>query len=131
MNDNDIQGNVVHAFNKPHQRFVMLQLPDDVDQARGWLEDLRGTVATGGRLVEHKKARKDNPAKPPTKLWTGVSLTWTGLRRLAATDLDAALRDDFAFRAGARARAGDLGDVGRSAPDHWLFGAVDAVVTLA
>src|SRR5262249_20086351 len=105
MNDNDIQGNVVQPFNKPCQRFVMLKLPGDVDRAREWLDDVRGDVATGAELSKHRTARRNRPGSPPTKVWTGVTLTWTGLQRLGPPDLDAALCDDYAFRAGARGRA--------------------------
>jgi Dyp-type peroxidase family len=128
VNHADIQGNVLFGFNKPHQRFVTLLLPDDVTAARKWLDKLCGEVASGEAVRRHKELRKKGKAGDTT--WTGLGLTWSGLARLDAPDL-AALREDYAFRVGPQVRAPDLGDVGRSAPEKWLFGGVDAVVTLA
>jgi Dyp-type peroxidase family len=60
-----------------------------------------------------------------------LGLTAAGLDRLGAP----AVSGHAAFRAGAEARAPDLGDTGDSAPDRWRFGngahPVDAVVTIA
>jgi Dyp-type peroxidase family len=129
VNHADIQGNVLFGFNKPNQRFVMLRLPGDATAARAWLERTRGEVASGEAVRRHKDKYKNGRAKPET--WTGLGLTWSGLARLGTPDLVAGLREDYAFRAGPQVRAPDLGDVGDSAPARWLFGTVDAVLTLA
>jgi Dyp-type peroxidase family len=129
MNVNDIQGNVLAGFNKPHQRFALLRLADNTAHARRWLEETRRFVARGDAVAEHNALFKKKKAKDTT--WTGVGLTWSGLVRLGTPDLVAVLREDYAFRVGPQVRAPDLGDVGRSAPERWLLGPVDAVVTLA
>jgi Dyp-type peroxidase family len=133
MNHKDIQGNVLAAFNKPHMHFLMLRLPRDADAARAWLDGMAGQVATGDAVAKHNALVDQGRAKSAT--WIGLGLTWSGLEKLEAPDLDRALADDYAFRVGPEARAADLGDVGASAPARWRFGAaaspVDAVVTVA
>jgi Dyp-type peroxidase family len=126
MNHRDIQGNVVLGFNKPNQRFVALRLPDDVAAARRWLGKMAGAVTTSQTVKDYK-----DKGSTANTTWTGLGLTWTGLVRLGARDLETVLRDDYAFRVGPAARAPDLGDVGPSAPERWRFGPVDAVVTCA
>lgn len=133
MDREDIQGNVLTGFNKPHQRFLMARLPADADAARGWLGAMADDVASDAAVAEHNALHAKGRAAPVT--WIGLSLTWSGIVALGAPGLDAAFADDYAFRAGAEARAADLGDLGASAPATWLFGAgenvVDAVVTVA
>ena len=133
MNVDDVQGNVLAGFNKPHQRFALLALSRQVDEAKRWLGELERHVASHGEVVAHNRAaawkRGDRP------VWVGVGVTRSGLARLGAERLDRALADHWAFAQGAAARAVDLGDVGDSDPAGWVFGsgpdAVDAVVTVA
>jgi Dyp-type peroxidase family len=99
--------------------------------------------------TEFSNARRARGGEdPPMKaVWVNVGLTIDGLEALASDfgGLDADLRnlsgDDqwpgfAAFQAKPAARAEDLGDTGRSAPENWVFGGpgqpdVDAVVTVA
>jgi deferrochelatase/peroxidase EfeB len=133
MDHDDIQGNVLTGFNKPHQRFLMVRLPADADAARSWLAEMADKVASDAAVAKHNALHAKGKAMPVT--WIGLALTWSGLVALGAPDLDVAFEDDYAFRAGAEARAADLGDRGAGAPATWRFGAgenvVDAVVTVA
>jgi Dyp-type peroxidase family len=148
-NSEEIQGNVLGAFNKDHMTFLLLNFTDR-DGARIWLKELLPRVTTTKELeewnTEFSNARRASGQDPPMKaVWVNVGLTIDGLRALAdnfdALDDDLTrLADDWggfaAFRARARARADAMGDRGRSAPENWVFGGpdqpnVDAVVTVA
>jgi Dyp-type peroxidase family len=148
----NIQGNVLAAFNKDHMTFLLLDFTDS-EGAREWLKEIHRRVTTTKEVedfnTEFSNARRARGGEdPPMKaVWVNVGLTIDGLEALASDfgGLDADLRnlsgDDqwpgFAdFRAKPAARAEDLGDTGRSAPENWVFGGpgqpdVDAVVTVA
>ena len=53
--------------------------------------------------------------------WITLAFTWTGLRALGVPEESLATFPD-AFREGMPARADILGDVGESAPEHWVGG---------
>jgi len=143
-NSRSIQGNVLSAFNKDHQSFRMVALPADPPRARAWLAGLLGQISVTEDVEdwnsEFSQARRDNGGVDPDMhvVWVGLSLTVAGIEVLAqdpgrvATDLNAMA----ALLSGPAARASALGDIGRSDPSSWLFGApgqppVHAVVTVA
>jgi deferrochelatase/peroxidase EfeB len=49
----EIQGNVLAPFNKPHMHFLMVRLPEQGDRARGWLAEMAGLVASSGKVARH------------------------------------------------------------------------------
>lgn len=53
--------------------------------------------------------------------WVTLAFTWTGLRALGVSEESLATFPDE-FREGMAARAGILGDIGTSAPEHWVGG---------
>jgi Dyp-type peroxidase family len=149
-----IQGNVLSAFNKDHMDFLLLKFPEAAGQARQWLQLVEPQVATTKQVEDFNEAfsnalRASGGEDPPMKaVWVNVGLTIDGLRTLS-TNFQR-LRDHLnnppegrergfeAFRGKPRdsERARRLGDVGRSGPERWVFGGpdqpeVDAVVTVA
>jgi Dyp-type peroxidase family len=145
-----IQGNVLSAFNKDHMSFLLLDFTNP-EGARRWLGQVQRRVATTKEVedfnTEFSNARRARGGDdPPMKaVWVNVGLTIDGLRALSS-DFDALdadltnLADRWggfgAFRDKPRDRAGALGDTGNSAPEGWVFGGpgqpdIDAVVTVA
>ena len=75
----------------------------------------------GRRLMKRAAeivASAAHPESPDADAWISVSLTFEGLKALG---VPRASLDSFPpeFQAGMAARAGILGDVGESAPEHW------------
>jgi len=152
----NIQGNVLAAFNKDHMTFLLLNFTNR-QGARNWLEELERRVATTKEVedfnTDFSNARRASGGEdPPMKaVWVNVGLTIDGLRALSSNfdDLDATLtnlanhqnpqrrwKGFAAFRDKPRDRAEALGDTGRSAPENWVFGGpgqpdIDAVGTVA
>lgn len=127
-----IQGNIVAGFNKDFQSLLFLQLPD-ASRGRTWLTELLPRVATTAQVAafneQFSQMLRASGTDPEhlTAVWVSVSLTADGLSVLAPSALSA-LSDEGIdpgvelFVKGAAQQAEALGDVGPSAPDHWVFG---------
>jgi hypothetical protein len=140
----DIQGNILAAFNKPFQAFLFLNFRNDGAKAREWLRSLldQNRIATTKAVTQHNDDRENAP--PQT--WLAVGLTRSGLVTLHP-ELAADLLPFQAFWEGplgtrrdgygnATTTAALLGDEDKSDPGHWVIGGpnqdpVDALVTLA
>jgi Dyp-type peroxidase family len=136
----EIQGNVLAAFNKDHQVFRFVRFTDE-KLGRTWLAAMLGHIATTADVEDFNEVFSlgrtmfgGDPAGLKAT-WANVSLTPEGLVELSinpdATRDD--LREHFPHTAEQAARAN--GDTDDSAPAHWLFGRADqrvhAVVTVA
>ena len=138
----EIQGNVLAAFNKDHQTFLLVAFAD-AKRGQQWLRDIEGLVATTKEVEDFNEefsARRSREGRDPENLhavWTNVTLTLGGLSKVAKPETVAQIPSRFsALRDGAAKRAARIGDRGSSAPDKWVFGAenpprIDAVVTVA
>lgn len=136
----EIQGNVLAAFNKDHQRLRFLRFTDP-RRARTWLAALLGHVAVTADVEDFNEAfslaRARSGADPAgmRATWTNVALTPEGIAILSVNP--EATRQDLAhhFPHTAEQAAEANGDTDDSAPAHWLFGRMDqhvhAVVTVA
>jgi Dyp-type peroxidase family len=103
----DIQNGVLRPRPSPYAAsYIVLRIED---QAAG--RELMGRLAA---IVSPVAA----PESPAGDTWVSVALTYEGLKALGVPQ---ASLDSFAweFRQGMAARAGALGDVGESAPEHW------------
>jgi Dyp-type peroxidase family len=141
-NSVQIQGNVLAAFNKDHQVFLLVTF-GDAEGGRQWLGDMEGLVATTKEVEDFNdefSARRRRDARDPEDLravWTNVTLAFGGLSKLAKPETVAQIPSRFsALRDGAAKRAARIGDRGLSAPEKWVFGGehphgIDAVVTVA
>ena len=141
----EIQGNILAAFNKDHQMFLFLRLPDDSAAARAWLTEIEPQIATTDEVEtfneQFSAARRKRGGDDPEKLaavWVAIGLTVSGLRKLWHDPPQFALPGgEFeAFEQQAPARAQILGDVGKSGPENWVFGGpdqppIDVVLTVA
>jgi len=138
----DIQGNVLAAFNKHRQMFLLVHFPD-AERGRNWLGSMTSLVATTKEVEDFNErfsACRRQPGCDPDNLqavWTNITLTFAGLTRVAKPETVALIPSRFlALRDGAAERAARIGDRESSAPDKWVFGAehppeIDAVVTVA
>jgi Dyp-type peroxidase family len=156
-NSEEIQGNVLAAFNKDRQAFLLMTLPESPHSARAWLREIcPAVVASTTRVVEdfnadfseaRRRARGHDPGHL-TAAWVNVGFTFAGMKQLLVGQADGdVLLEDLngwaghgntfeAFRDGPCARAAALGDVGESDPSGWRFGGpgqpeVSAVLTVA
>jgi Dyp-type peroxidase family len=141
-NSVEIQGNVLAAFNKRHQVFLLVAFAD-AGRGRQWLGDMAPLLATTKAVEdfyeEFSACRRQLGCDPADlhAVWTNLTLTFRGLSRLSKPETIAQIPSRFsALRDGAARRAPKVGDRGASAPENWLFGAehlpgIDAVVTVA
>ena len=120
---NEIQGNVLAAFNKDFQAFVFLRVRDGVT-ARAWLDEITPLIATSRDVRDFNDARRaarDTPhrsAALPSSVWRGIALSHLGLGSFGVA-IDDLLKFPRAFRHGMQARSLKLGDTGASAPQEW------------
>jgi Dyp-type peroxidase family len=117
----DIQGTVLRQRPSPYTGAYLLLRIDHPADGRELLRRLVPRVATA-----------TNWWAPPHQAWLNVALSYAGLGALGVPQ---ASLDSFPpeFSAGMAARAGILGDVGDSAPEHWAppLGRTDVHIALA
>jgi Dyp-type peroxidase family len=124
LNLENIQGNVLAAFNKDHQCFLFVNFPAESDP-KGWLKAVNPEVASseevGAFNALFKKINQRRGAEQGTvkATWINLALSASGLQALgiSTADLEAF---PASFRAGMKAQAPTIGDVGASAPEHWI-----------
>lgn len=106
LNATDIQGFTLRGFNLPYARYLFLHF-HSAAKGRALIAALIGKITTGQRW---------DSGKPDSTL--NIAFTHRGL---AALDLPLATLVSFPveFQQGMKARAGILGDTGKSAPEHW------------
>lgn len=117
-----LQGNILRGYGRSYRavRHLVLRVVDP----RAAREAL-ATMVDGDRSTPDI-TRADRSAKDVGFRWClNVGFTWRGL---AALGLPASSLHTFPpeFREGMVARAARLGDVGTSAPEHWIAGLADA-----
>ncbi|MBW4602852.1 MAG: Dyp-type peroxidase [Calothrix sp. FI2-JRJ7] len=120
----NIQGNILTGFNKDFQSFLFLTFTD-TEEARRWLTDIIPEVATVEEVQAFKNLfklvnkRRRGELGTVSSTWMNVAFTHSGFEALGVSGLDL---DSFpeAFKAGMKARAAEIGDVGASDPEHWI-----------
>lgn len=111
----DIQGNILRGYGMPVVRIFVLRV-DSAGAARRFLGSMvNGDVSSGPRITT--AAQWD--VKPPFAVNLGV--TAAGLKALGVPDSSVASFPPE-FTASPAERAPLLGDVGESAPEHWIEG---------
>jgi Dyp-type peroxidase family len=145
----DIQGNILAGFNKPHQEFLLVHFPDALEaRPHQWLAALSSppegapkakplitntadATTFKDQFQKWQRALKEgNPEagalKPDPTTCVNLGLTFAGLCRLHAqfeehipAEGDSGLA---AFRQGPVVRAPNFGAAGSDAPDNWDFG---------
>lgn len=104
----NLQGNILRGYTFPHAAYLFVQV---LNPAAG-----RNLL---GELIDPVTTEQEWGCRPPCTL--GVAITAAGLEALGLDD--ATLRSfPVEFRCGMAARAGELGDVGPSDPEHWEAG---------
>ncbi len=137
----DIQGNVLAAYNQNYQSFLVYTLPSTPDVARSWLRDMTPLLASTKTVEDHNNdVREAHAAGQPHTgaTWVNLGLTAAGIKILAA-DSVAANEKLALFQAlvGGPVRPGiSLGDTGASDPARWRFGApgqpvLHAIITVS
>ena len=123
INFGNIQGNILGGFNKDFQTLLFLHF-SDADKGRAWLAHMARNIASSDDVVQFNNLFKLLRARHGREglvqaTWTNLAFTFSGLQALGAANADAFPQ---AFKDGMAARAARLGDVGPSAPAHWVGG---------
>ena len=108
----DVQGLVVRGYTMPVARHLLLRV-DAAGDARTAL----GSLVDGGNCLPQVTTGAPWAVKPDCCL--NLSITFAGLRALGVREESLASFPEE-FTAGAANRADRVGDVGSSAPTHWL-----------
>jgi Dyp-type peroxidase family len=107
----DIQGDILEAYGNrySHTSYLFISIADPAS-GRGWLSDQLPKVTTAVRWTGRRPRSTFN-----------VAVTSSGL---SALGVSVAAIESFSaeFQQGMQASAGDLGDVGESAPGNWERG---------
>jgi Dyp-type peroxidase family len=120
----EIQGNVVAGFNKDHTSYLFLALPDDQAQARSWLAELVGQVATAEEVKQFNdlfraiRRRRGDREGVVEAAWMNLAFTHEGLDQLGVAESELS-QFPKEFREGMRRRKKTIGDVGDNDPDRW------------
>jgi hypothetical protein len=123
----EIQGNVVAGFNKDYTSYLFLALPDDQVQARKWLAELVGQVATAQEVKQFNdlfraiRERRGDREGAVEAAWMNLAFTHEGLGMLGVDESELGLFPKE-FREGMRRRKKTVGDVGDNDPDLWPNG---------
>ncbi|MEZ4295049.1 MAG: hypothetical protein R3B70_08720 [Polyangiaceae bacterium] len=138
LDADEIQGNIVPGFNKPHQTYIGLRI-DDVAAARKFLRLLAGEISSMATVMrdrlEFRRLRdaigedrltagdKRSLAQRRDQLHINVSFSYEGLRKLTP---EAQSFQSDAFRQGLIERSPMLGDPTSSddpgSPRNWVVG---------
>ena len=125
MRLHNIQGNITPGFRKDHQAFLFVRFVNGA-AARRWLQGMLPDVATAEevatfnrlfRLVKRRRRREEADVIRAT--WVNVALSWSGLRRLDAPDVNTFPQD---FKDPPAVRAGRLGDDREKTFRDWQVG---------
>ena len=120
----EIQGNIVAGFNKDFASFLLLALPDDQAQARAWLAELVGQVATAEEVNQFNdlfravRTRRGGREGAVEAAWMNLAFTHEGLGKLGVAKSELAQFPDE-FCEGMRSRKSIIGDVGDNDPNRW------------
>ncbi len=135
----DIQGNILPGFMKPHMTLLALAI-NDADGVRRFLQRLQVTTLADV-MRSRVKVRAVRTLRPTGRqvgavpgevddLWLNVALSWKGLEKLASDrprlKEDLGAFTDAAFRHGLAARSASLGDptdpAAEGSPGNWVVG---------
>ncbi len=108
----DVQGVVLRGYTMPRARHLVLRV-DSAPAAR----ELLGSLVDGGS--RRPQITTGTPWTEKPQVCLNLSVTAGGLRALGVPEESLAGFPEE-FTAGAEARADRVGDVGPSAPEHWL-----------
>lgn len=123
LNKDDIQGNILAGFNKDFQSFLFVSFPSGGDP-KGWLAEVTTDVATTeevetfNALFKQIARRRGEELGTIEATWMNIALSASGLAALGVAPAELE-QFDASFRAGMKARAAEIGDVGPNAPEHW------------
>lgn len=117
----ELQGNILRGYGRTYRavRHLVVQIADP-RAARAAL----GSMTDGDRSTPDVTAANRFPREEGFGWCLNVGFTWRGLQALGLPEQSLATFPPE-FRAGMAARAGRLGDVGVSAPEHWIAGLGD------
>jgi len=109
----DIQGDILFAYGNDYAFTSYVFVNIGAADGRGWLSALDDRVTTARPWPKGPDGMTDKPDTTLNLAFTAAGLTALGLSQ--------ELLETFSseFRGGMAARAGDLGDVGPSAPGNW------------
>jgi Dyp-type peroxidase family len=127
----DIQGNILTAFNKDHQLLIALSIRD-VSAAKAWLSRLAPHISSlsevwqFNRLFRAKRRRLGHDPAGLIATWVNIAFSYGGIAKLTSPT-DANAIPSGPFKQGLPDRAASLGDVsaveGEGVSDRWVVGA--------
>ena len=127
----DIQGNILTAFNKDHQLLIALSIRD-VSAAKAWLARLAPHISSLSEVEQFNRlfrAKRRRLGHDPTGLiatWVNIVFSYGGIAKLTSASHANAIPSD-PFKQGLPARAASLGDAstveGEGVSDRWVVGA--------
>lgn len=114
----ELQGNILRSYGRTYRavRHLVLEVAD-ARAARAAL----ASMTDGDRSTPDVTTADRFPREDGFGWCLNVGFTWRGLQALGLPKASLATFPPE-FRAGMAARAGRLGDVGASAPEHWIAG---------
>ena len=141
LDTDEIQGNIVPGFSKPHQGVLALTL-GDVRSAKEWIRALLPKITTLAQCMDSRVKVRTHRGLGTNRLaalatatpgvddvWLNVTFSRAGLTKLLAGgpySADVAAFTDVAFQRGLAARSALLGDPtdpsAEGNPARWLFG---------
>jgi Dyp-type peroxidase family len=141
LDGDEIQGNVVPGFMKPHMAVVALRI-GDIARAKGWLTDVAPRITTLAEAMRSCAKVRAHRGLGPQRLhlvgalppgmndvWLNIALSSGGLSKLLSGGAhagDLGLFVDQGFQRGLAARSSLLGDPAdpraEGNPANWLFG---------
>jgi len=119
----NVQGNVLDAFGKDHQRLVLFEMTD-VAKAHRWLGKMARAVATAREvrdfndLFRRVRARRGGRREVVESVWSQLLITASGLRFIGVPDAEIAQLGPE-FDGGMKSQAAELGDTAESDPATW------------
>lgn len=147
LDQDEIQGNVIPGFLKPHQGLISLLIGDDAepDQVKPWLANLLSKLTTLARAMDSRvkvrEYRKQldfagltsvlNPVPNEVDdLWLNLAISYAGMVKLVGDDATRRAEveqfEDEAFKCGLAARSALLGDPidsnDKGNPANWVVG---------
>jgi Dyp-type peroxidase family len=119
----DVQGNVIDAFGKDHQRLLLFEMTDP-KKAKAWLSKMSHAVASGSEvrdfndLFRRVRDRRGGHREILEAVWTQLLITSAGLKFIGVADAEVAqLGPEFV--GGMKSQAEALGDTAESDPSGW------------
>lgn len=132
VNLGNIQGNIIHGFNKSHQVLLGLKVVSR-DGAREWIQCIHNQITPASEVHIFRKLRQvmirrlGQEPKHLSVSWVNIAFSAQGLRKLIERPDEVDEFEDEAFKLGMPARSSSIGDPSNDenvtgSPRNWKVG---------